>query len=91
MLRKLGVKQPMPNWVILQITSQKKTDFKMPDAMESKQHYFEMCDLDGKKVAGAATIPIPETSELGGFRTVILSTLEPNEVVGILKRAGAEL
>ena len=79
------------NWVILQITKQKKTDYIESSSVESNQVYFEMCDLSGRKVAGAVTIPIPNGIEIGNFRTVILSKSEPNEVAKLLQKAGIEL
>ena len=79
------------NWVILQITKQKKTDYIESSSLESNQVYFEMCDLSGCKVAGAVTIPIPNFAEIGNFRTVILSKLEPNEVAKVLQKAGIKL
>jgi hypothetical protein len=78
------------NWAILQITKQKKSEY-LSDGVDNYQMYFEMCDLDGRKVAGAATIPIPDPVEAGKFRTVVLSTLDPFEVVKVLRKAGVEL
>jgi hypothetical protein len=77
------------NWVILQITEKRKSEYSESENLES-QFYFEMCDLSGNKVAGAVTIPIPKIAEIANFRTVILSTMEPNEVGKILQKAGVE-
>jgi hypothetical protein len=52
--------------------------------------YFEICDLTGEKVAGAATIPFPNVPGVTDYRTVILSKLEPQEVIAVLKQAGAK-
>ncbi|MCW4009111.1 MAG: hypothetical protein NWF05_00615 [Candidatus Bathyarchaeota archaeon] len=82
--------QHVPDWSILRIVAQKKTDYLAADSAESKQIYFEMCDLKGRKVAGAATIPIPATLEVGEFQTVILSKLKPEEVAKVLQKAGIE-
>ena len=76
------------DWAILQITKQKKANYSEFGSSDLKQLYFEMCDLNGNKVAGASTIPIPDMPEMAGFRTVIISKLEPYEVVKILQKAG---
>jgi hypothetical protein len=78
-------------WAILKITNQKKTDYIESGNLESNQIYFEMCDLNGKKVAGAITIPIPNNSEIANFRSVILSTLEPEMIAEVLQKAGIKL
>ena len=55
--------------------------------------YYEMCDpVTGEKTAGAITTPIKPSiaKKMPKFQTVIISTLNPAEVVEVLRKGGEQ-
>ncbi len=79
------------DWEILKITQQKPTQYSENLTSYTNQIYFEICDLHGKKVAGAVTIPLPVIPQIALYSTIILSKLPPDQVAAILEKAGVKL